>query len=68
VVNSITKRNSGRKGFIYLTAYRPSLREVKAGTEERNLQEEAEAEMWRDSAYWLVQNGLLTVLVRILLL
>ena len=50
VINSVTKSSLGRTGFFYLTDYRPSSREAKAGT----WRQEPKQSPWRNSDYRLL--------------
>lgn len=53
---TISKSNSGRKGFIRLTDYSPWWREAEAGVQGRNLKQKRR----RNTAYWLAPSGLLS--------
>ena len=44
VTNTMTKSNLWRKDLFYVTVYSPSLREVRAGTQERKLEVGTEAQ------------------------
>jgi hypothetical protein len=52
VINSITKSNLKRKGFIFLVGHTRSSRKAKAGTQYRNLEAGTEAKNVEDQ--WLL--------------
>ena len=51
VINTMTKSNLRRKEFIWLAGHALSLKEVRAGTQGRNLEAGAETDTWRNTAY-----------------
>lgn len=53
---TMTKNNSGRKGFILLPGYCPWWREASVGGQGRNSKQEPR----RNTAYWFASSGLLS--------
>lgn len=51
VLNTMMKRNLGRKGLFHLTVYSLSRREVGAGTRDRNLEARTGVGAMRNAAY-----------------
>lgn len=54
----LTESNLGREGLMWLTGFSPSLREVREGTQRRELKQKP----WRVAVYWLASWGLLNCL------
>lgn len=58
-INTMTKCDLGRKGFVWLTTdHSWPLKEVGAGTQSKNLEAGTGAESRRGIAYWLVLHTL----------
>jgi hypothetical protein len=64
VINVITKSHLGRKRFILLTLshHCPSLKEVRAKTQSKNLEVGAGAEAMKEQCLLLAPHGLLSLL------
>lgn len=62
VSETLTQSNLewGDEGFISVHSWNQTLREVREGTQVRNL--EAGTELWRNTAYWLAPPGLFCAL------
>lgn len=60
--DSTAQVNLGAKRDFWTVGDIPSLREVKARTQDRNLESGAEAEAAEDAAYWLPPHGLHSLL------
>jgi hypothetical protein len=63
MINTLTKSDLERKGLIpvHSSQSHPSLREDGAGTPDRNLETETEAEAMEEAAYLPAPHGLLSL-------